>query len=193
MFSSQKHWNWVKNWELLSFGQLIFQSKSQFKSSPKGNRIGFIFIWVRVYGKQVGFFHVLQDLTEMSQQHVVGHLLTKQSSTISKIQAIMCLTKVVLLSTYSFKKWYFVSLFSSNSCGKQLENQMSIYFVFFNAKIQNYANWFFQVFFCNVTGKKVKQITFFNFFVTPAKQLRKQPIFLTCAENELFSAHVRKT
>ena len=46
---------------------------------------------------------------------------------------------------------------------------------FFIAKIQNYANWFFQVFFCNVTGKKVKQITFFNFFVTPPKQLRKQP------------------
>ena len=29
-------------------------------------------------------------------------------------------------------------------------------------------------FFCNKTGKKVKQITFFNFFVTPARQLRKQ-------------------
>ena len=68
---------------------------------------------------------------------------------------------------------------------------------FLNAKIQNYANLFFQVFFCNVTGKKVKQITFFNFFVTPARQLRKQqqlrklkyeqlrkqPVFLTCEEN----------
>ena len=45
---------------------------------------------------------------------------------------------------------------------------------FFNAKIQNYANLVFSSVFCNVTGKKVKQITFFNFFVTLARQLRKQ-------------------
>ena len=67
----------------------------------------------------------------------------------------------------------------------------------FQRKYKITGIWFFQVFFCNVTGKKVKQITFFNFFVTPARQLRKQqqlrklkyeqlrkqPVFLTCEEN----------
>ena len=64
-----------------------------------------------------------------------------------------------------------------------------------NTKLLEFG--FFKCFFCNVTGKKVKQITFFNFFVTLARQLRKQqqlrklkyeqlrkqPVFLTCEEN----------
>ena len=137
--------------------------------------------------------------------------------------------------TVKIKKWYFVSLFSSNSCRKQLEKPNEQLFCIF--KLENggrkqangsrdsfwpevkprvgmargchlpawdphFSTWkykitricFFQVFFCNMTGKKVKQIIFFYFFVTPARQLRKQqqlrklkyeqlrqqPVFITC-------------